>query len=94
MFDFVKPGGVIVSSVSPPDNGLSAAKGVRADFLIVDVDTQSLEALTQLFQAGLVRPSVGKVLPLSAAREAHELMAQAARPPGKIVLQAADSQDG
>ncbi len=94
LFDFVKPGGVIVSSVSPPDNNLSGAKGVRTDFLIVDVDTQSLEELTELFQAGLVRPSVGKVLPLSAAREAHELMAQASGPPGKIVLQVADSQNG
>ncbi len=94
LFDFVKPGGVIVSSVSPPDNNLSGAKGVRTDFLIVDVDTQSLEELTELFQAGLVRPSVGKVLPLSAAREAHELMAQASGSPGKIVLQVADSQNG
>ena len=93
LFDFAKSGGVIVSSVSPPDNNLSAAKGVRSDFLIVDVDTQSLEELTELFQAGLVRPSIGKVLPLSAAREAHELMAQASRPPGKIVLQVADSQN-
>ena len=60
----------------------------------VDVDTQSLEELTELFQAGLARPSVGKVLPMSAAREAHELMAQASRPPGKIVLRVADSQNG
>lgn len=94
LFDFVKPGGVIVSSVSPPDGKLSDAKGVRTDFLIVDVDTQSLEALTALFRAGVVRPSVGKVLPLSAAMQAHELMAQASRPPGKIVLQVADRQDG
>jgi NADPH:quinone reductase-like Zn-dependent oxidoreductase len=83
-----------VSSVSPLDNKLSGAKGVRTDFLIVDVDTRSLEELTELFQAGVVRPSVGKVLPLSAASEAHELMAQSSRPPGKIVLQVADSQNG
>jgi NADPH:quinone reductase-like Zn-dependent oxidoreductase len=91
LLDFVKPGGVTVSSVSPPDNKLSGAKGVRTDFLIVDVDTRSLE---ELFQAGVVRPSVGKVLPPSASSEAHELMAQASRAPGKIVLQVADSQNG
>jgi NADPH:quinone reductase-like Zn-dependent oxidoreductase len=83
-----------MSSVSPPDNKLSGGKGVRTDFLIVDVDTRSLEELTELFQAGVVRPSVGKVLPPSAASEARELMAQASRPPGKIRLQVADSQNG
>jgi NADPH:quinone reductase-like Zn-dependent oxidoreductase len=87
LFGLIRPGGVLVSAVSPPDPGLARQSGVRADFFIVAVDTQSLDELTELFRTRIIRPAIGAVLPLSEAPQAHELLADAARPPGKIVLQ-------
>jgi NADPH:quinone reductase-like Zn-dependent oxidoreductase len=78
------------SKVSPPEAGKSHARAVRAEFLIVDVDTSSLDELAALCRAGVVRPSIGAVFPLSEARGAHELMAARFRPPGKILLQVAE----
>jgi NADPH:quinone reductase-like Zn-dependent oxidoreductase len=90
LLDFVKRGGALVSMVSPPDAATSRARGVLADFFIVDVDTSSLNELAALFRAGVIRPSIGAVFPLSEARRAHELMAARFRPPGKILLQVAE----
>lgn len=90
LFSFVRPGGVLVSSVSPPDADAAQAHDIRAEFFIVDVDTRSLDALTALFRAGVVRATIGAVLPLAAARQAHVLMAATSRPPGKILLQVAE----
>lgn len=39
LFDFLKPGGVLVSAVSAPDSGLAQAHNVRAAFFLVDVTT-------------------------------------------------------
>jgi len=86
LFGFIRAGGVLVSSVSIPDRAVARERNVRPDFFIVAVDTASLDQLTELFRTGVVQPAVGAIIPLSAARQAHEMMADASRPPGKIVL--------
>jgi len=81
----LKPGGILVSVVSPfpktPD-----ALGVRAAFFIVAVTTVRLNALAELFDQRKLAPSVGTVLPLEQVRTAHEMLAGAPHKRGKIVL--------
>jgi NADPH:quinone reductase-like Zn-dependent oxidoreductase len=86
----LKPGGLLVSAVSEPDQALAARLGVRARFFLVEVTTMHLTRLAEAIDAGEFRTNLGCVLPLSEARVAHEMLAgMRPRPRGKIVLSVA-----
>lgn len=78
--------GVVVSAVEKPDAGILAPRGVRSDFLLVQVRTPILEQLGRLVAAGSLAPLVGEVLPLADAQRAHRMLEGAPHKPGKIVL--------
>ncbi|HUL34907.1 MAG TPA: NADP-dependent oxidoreductase [Candidatus Eisenbacteria bacterium] len=84
-FEVLKPGGSLVSAVSPiPPEEIPA--GIHATFFLVEVTTARLNALTQLFEQHHLSTRVGAVLPLDQVRAAHEMLAGAPHPRGKIVL--------
>lgn len=85
---WLKPGGILVSVVSPPTRN-ELASSVRVVFFIVDVTTARLNIVTELFANQKIVPQVGTVLPLRDARLAHEMLAGAPHARGKIVLDAA-----
>ncbi len=85
-FAVLKPGGVLVSAVATPDQEKAARHGVRALFFLVEVASRRLEQIATLIEAGELTTSVGDVLPLSAARLAHEMLAGKPHKRGKIVL--------
>lgn len=81
----VKPGGILVSVVTPfPAERM--IPGVRTAFFFVEVTTARLTTLTSLFERGELKPHVGSVLPLAEARLAHEMLAGVPHARGKIVL--------
>jgi NADPH:quinone reductase-like Zn-dependent oxidoreductase len=87
----VKPGGMLVSVVSPRPSA-DAIKGhdVRFAWFVVEPNREQLIQIGALIDAGQIRPIVETVLPLSQARQAYELGARGhAR--GKIVLRVMDS---
>jgi NADPH:quinone reductase-like Zn-dependent oxidoreductase len=86
-FAVLKPGGILVSVVSPFPDAPPPPKGIRSVFFLVDVTTERLNALSKLFDSGELSSNVGTVLPLADARRAHELLAGAPHKRGKIVLQ-------
>ena len=81
-FGVLKPGGILVSSVSPPPQHV----GVRSAFFLVDVTATRLAQLARLFDSRRLTAEVGTVLPLEEARTAHEMLAGAPHKRGKIVL--------
>jgi len=85
-FAVLKPGGVLVSSVSVPDRALAARHQVRGVFFLVKVTSEGLTQLAGLIESGRLFTCVGEVLPLSQARIAHEMLAGRAHKRGKIVL--------
>ncbi|MBV8538055.1 MAG: NADP-dependent oxidoreductase, partial [Alphaproteobacteria bacterium] len=85
-FGWLRPGGKLISAVAEPDQQAAARRGVTARFIFVDVTTADLDYLAKLFEAKELRPRVGKVLRLSEAKLAHEILERGPRPPGKIVL--------
>lgn len=88
-FRVLKPGGILVSVVSPISEETAKRYGVKAIFFYVEVTTSRLQHITELFDSGKLVPSVGTVLPLSEARAAHDMLAGAPHDRGKIVLKIA-----
>jgi NADPH:quinone reductase-like Zn-dependent oxidoreductase len=85
-FRVLKPGGILVSSVSPPRQ----TAGFRSVFFLVDVTTNQLGTLARLLDSGKLTTEVGTVLPLEEARRAHGMLAGAPHKRGKIVLTTRD----
>jgi NADPH:quinone reductase-like Zn-dependent oxidoreductase len=82
----LKPGGILVSVVSPVPETIQNRYGVRAAYFYVDVATARLNKITELFDSGKLVTDVGTVLPLEEARIAHEMLGGAPHKRGKIVL--------
>jgi len=85
-FGIIKPGGVLVTSVSEPLPERPQANGVRAVFFLVEVTTSRLDKIADLFNQSKLIARVGTVLPLEQARIAHQMLAGAPHKRGKIVL--------
>lgn len=81
-FHVLKPGGILVSVVSPPPRRV----GFRSTFFLVEVTTNRLESLGRMFDSRKLTAEVGTVLPLEEARRAHEMLAGAPHKRGKILL--------
>ena len=90
-FAVLRPGGRLVSAVSPPDQTRAADRGVVAGFFLVDVTTERLTQIGAMIAKGALRVDVGEVLPLRSASLAHEMLeGSRPRPRGKIVLRVAE----
>jgi NADPH:quinone reductase-like Zn-dependent oxidoreductase len=87
----VKPGGMLVSVVSPRPSA-DAIKGhdVRFAWFVVEPNREQLVQIGALIDAGQIRPIVETVLPLAQARQAYEQGAKG-HTRGKIVLRVMNS---
>ena len=86
-FTVLRTSGHLVSAVSAPDQKTAMARGVTGRFFLVKITTDYLNRIAALIDEGRLRTNVTTVLPLAAAREAHEML-DGVRPRrgGKIVL--------
>lgn len=82
----LKPGGMLVSVVQPPSNERADALGVRASMIGAYSDPAILAEVAALVDDGKLKPHVSKVLPLSEARKAQEIISTR-HTRGKVVLQ-------
>ena len=85
----LKPGGILVSSVSPVPEETQERFDVRTAYFYADVTTERLNKITELFESGKLVTDVGTVLPLERARIAHDMLGGAPHKRGKIVLSVA-----
>ncbi|OLB74140.1 MAG: NADPH:quinone reductase [Actinobacteria bacterium 13_2_20CM_2_71_6] len=84
----LRPGGVFVTAVDRTDAELAVrarAAGMRFVGVAVEPDHVGLERLTELVDAGRLRPHVEHVLPLVEAAKAH-VLSDTGHITGKIVL--------
>ena len=87
LLSMLKPGGILVSSVSQPDPSEASRRGVRSVFVLVRVTSAALSEVANLVEAGKLTSRLGPFLRLSDARLAHEMLeGRVPREPGKIVL--------
>lgn len=81
----LKPGGYLVSLVTPPDAETAKQTGVRASYFFTRADRNDLRQIADLVDSGVLKPQVGDTLPLAEARRAHE-QSETRHSRGKIVL--------
>lgn len=84
----LKPGGILVSTLGPPDEEAARAHGARGAGYMVQPNGLQLAEIDRLIADGRVRPVIGAVLPLPEAAIAHERL-ERHRLRGKLVLEVA-----
>jgi NADPH:quinone reductase-like Zn-dependent oxidoreductase len=82
----LKPGGILVSTASPPAPETAAQRGVRASMMMVQSKATLLQEIATLLDSGQVKTVVSQVVPLSEVSQAHQL-SQSGKVRGKLVLQ-------
>src|SRR3954452_748936 len=85
----LRPGGVLVSIVRPPDQALAAEHRARGVFFIVEPDRGQLETIAGLVDGGHLTPVLDRVVPLADGRTAYEEL-ESGHHRGKVVLHVAD----
>jgi len=81
----LKPGGILVSIISPPSKERAKTLGVRNAFVFIEPNAEILAQLSELVDIGWLRPIVGAEFALEDVAKAHAL-SQTGRAVGKIVL--------
>ena len=81
----LKPGGILVSVISPPPEATAAAHSVRSAFVFIQPSGPQLDQIARMIDQGQMKPVIHTVLPLSEARQA-QVISQGGHARGKIVL--------
>jgi NADPH:quinone reductase-like Zn-dependent oxidoreductase len=81
----LKPGGILVSIVSPPSKDAAATHGARQAFVFTDPNSGQLAEISKLADAEKLKAIVETVLPLSDATRGQQL-SERGHTRGKIVL--------
>mgnify|MGYP000004913246 FL=1 len=81
----LKPGGILVSIVSPPSENKAKEFNVRSAFVFIQPSAYILEQYAKLIKQEKIRPIVGAEFDLKDIKEAHAL-SESGRAIGKIVL--------
>ncbi len=72
-WDVIKPGGWLISPVTPVDATAARARGIHGMMQVTQMNADHLVEIARLIDAGKVRPVVSAVIPLMEARRAHEI---------------------
>jgi NADPH:quinone reductase-like Zn-dependent oxidoreductase len=81
----LKPGGLLVSIISPPDQARAAAAGLRSAFIFIGPDAPVLAQLADLVDDGKLRPVIGAEFAVDDIAAAHAL-SESGHARGKIVV--------
>ncbi len=81
----LKPGGILVSVISPPPEDRAKELGVRSAFVFIQPDAEILKEMADLLDKGRIRPVVGAEFSLQDVVKAHRL-SQSGHSVGKIAL--------
>ncbi|MEU7379041.1 NADP-dependent oxidoreductase [Streptomyces sp. NPDC042207] len=85
----LRPGGVLVSIVTPPDPGAARGPAAHGVFFVVEPDRDGLDSISELITSGRLRPQIDRVVPLARTRAAYEALDREHRR-GKVVIHVAD----
>ncbi len=84
-FKVLTSGGVLVSIVSPPDENLAHEHGLKAGLVYYQGNGAQLQKITEMLEAGTLKPPAVREMPLGEAAQALEA-SKGGHVQGKIVL--------
>lgn len=84
----LKKGGILVSTVQPPDEAAAKQAGVRSQLIVMQRNATDLRELATLVATGGVKPRLGRTLPFTQAKEAQEI-SEHGEANGKVILKVA-----
>jgi NADPH:quinone reductase-like Zn-dependent oxidoreductase len=84
----IKKGGVLATTVEPIDENAAKQAGIRAVQVLMQRNAADLIDLAHQVVKGVLKPRMGKNLPLNEARQAQE-MSQKGQAGGKLILKVA-----
>ena len=84
-YQVLKPGGMLVSIVNPPDTEAVVIHNIHATMYGAHPDAAQLTEIAGLIDAGKVKPSINQVLELAEIQQAHQL-SQGRHVRGKLVV--------
>jgi NADPH:quinone reductase-like Zn-dependent oxidoreductase len=84
-WNVLKPGGILISIVSPPSAEIAAAHGVRQAFVFTQPNATQLAEIAKLADLEQLKAMVETILPLSDATRGQQL-SERGHTRGKIVL--------
>lgn len=87
-YGVVKRGGVLVSTVQPPDEAAAQRAGIRAQHIVMKRNSADLFELAQLVAKGALKPRMDKTMSLGEAKEAQQL-SETGKTDGKVILKVA-----
>jgi alcohol dehydrogenase len=82
----LKPGGVAISMIAPPDDSRASELGVSATALRTQVNTARLDKLRQLIESDVVKPQIGQIFPLDEIQQAFTAR-ESGSVHGKVVVE-------
>lgn len=85
LFEVLKPGGTLLSLVSPPSPELAQKFKVEARFVFSDLSAKTLDVGLDLVKAGMLKPFVTRTFKLEEAAQAQDFLS-AGGVNGKVVL--------
>ncbi len=85
-FKVLKKEGILASMKGQPNQELATQYGVTGIAINTRTNTQHLKRLTELVEAGTIKPQVDKVFPLEQTKEAF-IYKNSSHPRGKVVIQ-------
>jgi NADPH:quinone reductase-like Zn-dependent oxidoreductase len=87
-YDILKPGGVLVSIVQPPDQEKAKKKDIKAGFVWLEPNGEQLAELAEMMEEDELKPLIDSVQPFSeeGLKRAHEI-SETGHAKGKIVIE-------
>jgi NADPH:quinone reductase-like Zn-dependent oxidoreductase len=86
LYAAIKKGGILLSTVQPPDPEMAKSAGVDVRFAPTKADYTILNKVREMVEEGKLKLNVGKKFPLSQAVQAHRMMEKGSTG-GKIILE-------
>lgn len=87
-FDVLRAGGILASTISPPDEALAKAHNVKVAFIFHSSDPARLATVVDKVVGG-ARPQIDRVVPLADASDAFGYQASG-QARGKVIIRIAD----